>query len=97
MEQNITVMIMTTICNDWHLDERDRRLFESLGLDGAEGICAVHVALGQVFAHNPQLAALWPTTPNKILHNKTPIEVIREEGMDGVRRVRALLEPSAGA
>jgi hypothetical protein len=90
-------MILTSIYRDWELDEDDRRVIETLGLEGVEGICAVHVALGQVFAHNPQLAALWPTTPNRVLNNKTPMDVVREEGMDGLRRVRALLEPSAFA
>jgi hypothetical protein len=87
-------MIMTTIYNEWDLDASDRTLLDELGLDGAEAICAIHVTLGQMFAHNPQLAALWPTTPNKALNNLSPMEVIRQEGMDGLKRVRCFLDLS---
>lgn len=94
MTSNISNMIMSSIYKDWDLDERDRRMIDSLGLEGSEAICAMHVALGHIFAHNPQMAALWPTTPNKALNNRTPIEVIREEGMKGLRRVRGFLDLS---
>jgi len=92
MPDNVSSMILSSIYNDWELNVADRRFLDSLGLDGAESLCAIHVALGQIFSHNPELAALWPTTPNKALNKLTPIEVMRRDGMDGVRRVRALVE-----
>lgn len=85
---------MSSIYKEWDLDEPDRTLLDELGLEGAEAICAIHVTLGQVFAHNPQLAALWPTTPNKALNNLSPMEVIRKEGMSGLKRVMSFLDLS---
>jgi hypothetical protein len=85
-------MILSSIYNEWELEASDRRMINEMGLEGAEALCAMHVALGQVFAHNPQLAALWPTTPNKALHNQTPIEVIRQDRIAGLNRIRALLD-----
>lgn len=95
MTNSISSMIMTSIYNDWELNRKDRKMIDSLGLEGAEAVCAMHVALGQIFAHNPQLAALWPTTPNKALNNRSPIDVIRDEGMAGLKRVRSFLDLSS--
>lgn len=92
MPDNVSSMILSSIYKDWELSAEDRAFLDSLGLDGAEGLCAIHVALGQIFAHNPELAALWPTTPNKVLNKLTPIELIRRDGIEGLRRVRALVE-----
>lgn len=92
MQDNVSSMILTSIYKDWALDAADRHFLDCLGLEGAEGLCAIHVALGQIFAHNPELAALWPTTPNKVLNKLTPIEVIRRDGVAGLRRVRSLVE-----
>jgi len=94
MSDNISNMIMSSIYNDWDLDEDDRKMIDALGIDGAECICAIHVTLGQMFAHNPQMAALWPTTPNKALGNQSPMEVVRREGMPGLVRVRRFLDLS---
>lgn len=94
MANEVSDMIMTSIYNDWGLEEGDRKMLDGLGLEGAEALCAMHVALGQMFAHNPQLAALWPTTPNKALGNLSPLEVIRRDGMDGLKRVRGFLDLS---
>lgn len=92
MENNVSNIIMSSIYNEWGLDASDRKMIDEMGLDGAEAICAMHVALGQMFAHNPQLAALWPTTPNKALNNLSPMEVIRRDGMAGLKRVRSFLD-----
>ncbi|MGM0593973.1 MAG: antitoxin Xre/MbcA/ParS toxin-binding domain-containing protein [Pseudomonadota bacterium] len=92
MGNEISHIILTSIYNEWGLSRSDRRLIDSLGLEGAEALCAVHVALGQVFSHNPQLAALWPTTANKGLRDLSPMELIRRDGMAGLKRVRAALE-----
>jgi hypothetical protein len=89
---NVSNIIMTTIYNEWQLDAEDRRMLDDMGLEGAEALCAMHVALGQIFAHNPQLAALWPTTPNKTLNNHSPLEVIRRDGLDGIKRICRLLD-----
>lgn len=91
---DVSDIITTSIYNDWGLEERDRKLLDGLGLEGAEALCAIHVTLGQMFAHNPQLAALWPTTPNKALDNLSPMEVIRRDGMEGLKRVRGFLDLS---
>ncbi|HEY9148771.1 MAG TPA: antitoxin Xre/MbcA/ParS toxin-binding domain-containing protein [Gammaproteobacteria bacterium] len=92
MESNVSDMIMASIYNEWELDADDRKMIDEMGLEGAEAICAMHVALGHMFAHNPQLAALWPTTPNKALNNLAPMDVIRRDGMAGLRRVRGFLD-----
>lgn len=94
MGNSLSHIILTSIYNEWGLDDSDRRMIDAMGLEGAESLCAIHVALGQMFAHNPQLAALWPTTPNKALHNLSPMEVIRREGLAGLKRVRAFVDLS---
>ena len=86
---DVSDIITTSIYNDWGLEEKDRKMLDAVGLEGAESLCAIHVTLGQMFAHNPQLASLWPTTPNKALNNLSPMEVIRRDGMDGLKRVRS--------
>jgi len=92
MQNNVSSMVLNSIFKEWELEASDRQMLESLGLEGAESLCAIHVALGQFFAHNPELAALWPTTPNRVLNKLSPIEMIRRDGMAGLQRVRTLIE-----
>ncbi|MCW9089318.1 MAG: MbcA/ParS/Xre antitoxin family protein [Gammaproteobacteria bacterium] len=92
MAGSVSNIILGSIYNEWELDESDRKMIDELGLEGAESLCGLYVALGQVFAHNPQLAALWPTTPNKALQNLSPLELIRRDGMDGLKRICNILD-----
>ena len=92
MQSHVSTFVLSSIFTEWGLEASDRHLLEGLGLEGAEHLCAIHVALGQIFAHNPKLAALWPTTSNNALQKLSPMDVIRRDGLAGIKRVRSLLE-----
>lgn len=92
MTENVSNLILTSIFNEWELEAEDRKMIDAMGLEGAEALCAVYVALGQIFAHNPQLAALWPTTPNKALGNLSPLDLIRRDGLPAIERIRRILD-----
>lgn len=94
MSADVSSMVVPRIYSEWKLKPSDRRMLDALGEEGVEHLCAMYVALEHAFAHNPELAALWPTTPNRALHNLSPIEVVRREGLPGLKRVRSFLDLS---
>jgi uncharacterized protein (DUF2384 family) len=49
-------------------------------------------ALGQVFPHSGLSADLWVTTPRAKLGNRTPLDLMLEGGLDGIRRVERSLD-----
>jgi len=87
-------MVMPRIYTEWKLEATDRQMLDELGEEGVEHVCAMYAALEHAFAHNPELAALWPTTPNRALNNLSPMEVVRRDGLPGLKRVRSFLDLS---
>lgn len=84
-------LLLDKIYTEWRLTEADCQMLDELGQDAILHIVAIHSTLIQLFAHNPVLAALWPTTPNKALNGLTPIDVIQSQGMEGLEHVRQYL------
>ena len=52
----------------------------------------IHKALRTLLPKNKELAYQWPTTKNKAFNNRTPVEVVLEEGFEGLLQVRYYLE-----
>lgn len=75
----------------WQLNERQRRSLAGLGEKAIPALQDIQQTLQNLFPHNPQLAELWPTTVNKAFANRSPLQVIEEEGLDGIEQVRRFL------
>jgi hypothetical protein len=55
-------------------------------------LLGIHKNLRLLFPQNPDLAYGWMTTRNRAFDNRTPTEVIREEGFAGLLMVRGYLD-----
>ena len=75
----------------WRLNERQRSSLLGLGEGAIPALQDIQQTLENLFPHNPQLAELWPTTANKAFDNRSPLQVIEEEGLVGVEQVRRFL------
>jgi hypothetical protein len=75
----------------WQLNERQHATLAGLGEQAIPALQDIVQTLEQMFAHTPQLAELWPTTANKAFANRSPIQVIEEEGLSGLEQVRRFL------
>jgi hypothetical protein len=49
-----------------------------------------------LFPQNPDLAYRWVTTRNRAFDNRTPVEVIKEQGFAGLLIVRGYLDRARG-
>jgi hypothetical protein len=50
-------------------------------------------AAGQLFPHSALSANLWVTTPSKRFGGRTPLALMLEQGLEGIRRVeRAIVD-----
>jgi len=75
----------------WQLNERQQHCLAGLGEEAIPALQDIQQTLEILFAHTPQLAELWPTTDNKAFANRSPLQVIEEEGMSGLEQVRRFL------
>lgn len=57
-----------------------------------EHIVGIHHALHTTYPHNPAMGPLWLKTVNKRFGNSSPIKLMLEEGIAGVKRVRSHLD-----
>ena len=55
-------------------------------------LLAIHKHLRTIFPRNKELAYQWPKTPNRYFSEKTPVDVISEEGFLGLVKVHDYLE-----
>jgi len=55
-------------------------------------IVAIHRTVSQTFPQSPLLADLWITTPNTMLGDMTPLQVILERGIEGMTSIRQMLD-----
>jgi hypothetical protein len=60
-------------------------------------LLAIHAHLRTLFPQNPELAYAWMSTGNKSFDGLTPVAVVRDQGLEGLRAVRGYLEHSIGA
>ena len=63
----------------------------------AEHLLAIHAALRTLFPQNRELTYRWMTTRNAAFEHRTPVEVVRHTGLDGLIAVRRYLERSLGS
>lgn len=59
-------------------------------------LLGIHKNLRLLFPHNQALAYRWMTTRNRAFDNRTPTEVVKEDGFAGLLRVRAYLDHARG-
>lgn len=71
--------------------DRNRDLLERVG-----HLLSIHKSLRLIFPHNPELAYLWPKSPNKMFSNRTPVSMIQEYGYAGLLMVRTYLDRERG-
>lgn len=55
-------------------------------------LLAIHKCLRTLFPFNKELAYSWPKTPNRYFDGKTPLDVMIEERILGLMKVREYLE-----
>lgn len=49
-------------------------------------------SLNMLFPHNPELAHRWVKQRSSILHNRTALEIMQEEGYEGILAIRRYLD-----
>jgi hypothetical protein len=65
-------------------------------VDRAGHLLGIHKSLRILFPENPDLARRWPTTPNRRLAGRRPLDVMREGGFEGILAVRRYLDFERG-
>jgi uncharacterized protein (DUF2384 family) len=59
-------------------------------------LLGIHKSLRLLFPQNLDLAYRWMTTRNRALDNRTPVEVIKDQGFAGLLVVRGYLDRARG-
>lgn len=59
-------------------------------------LLAIHRLLRLLFPQNRDLAYQWFSAPNKKFGDRKPVDVVREQGVEGLRLVRSYLSDAAG-
>ncbi len=59
-------------------------------------LLGIHKSLRLLFPRNRDLAYRWMTTRNRAFDNRTPIEVVKDEGFAGLLMVRGYLDRARG-
>lgn len=70
-------------------------LTASQRVERMEHILAIHRTVSRTFPQSPLLADLWITTPNPMLGDMTPLQLILDKGIDGMTSVRQMLDGNA--
>ncbi|MDZ7754608.1 MAG: MbcA/ParS/Xre antitoxin family protein [Gammaproteobacteria bacterium] len=67
-------------------------LTETQRMERIQHIIAIDRTVSQTFPQSPLLADLWITTPNPMLGDMTPLQVILEHGIEGMISIRRMLD-----
>lgn len=59
-----------------------------------EHIIGIADALRTTYPHNPQMGSIWMRRSNNRFQNKSPLQLIRDEGLDGILKIRTHLDCS---
>lgn len=70
---------------------RNRDLMDRVGY-----LLGIHKSLRLLYPHNRELAYRWMKSPNKRLHNATPVDFVRDKGFEGLVSVNRLLDVERG-
>lgn len=60
-------------------------------------LLAIHAKLRTLFPMNRELAYRWMSTKNKAFDCRTPLAVVQDHGVEGMRMIRAYLDHQIGA
>ncbi|WP_052378745.1 DUF2384 domain-containing protein [Polycyclovorans algicola] len=58
---------------------------------------AIHESLRLMLPHNRELAYQWPTVRNRAFDNRSPVEIMIEQGLPGMVVVCGYLDEARGA
>lgn len=61
-------------------------------LERAATLLAIHANLVRLYPENLQLAFSWVTTPNTAFEGRTPLDVMCNEGITGIKRIKYHLD-----
>lgn len=61
-------------------------------LDRAAILLSIHKSLRSLFPKNKELSCRWPTTPNHVFGDLSPVEFIHKEGFPGLLAVKQYLD-----
>jgi hypothetical protein len=95
--------LLTRLFERWRISGEDGAILrgdaeaEDERMIRAEHLLAIHTALRTLFPQNRELAYRWMTTRNAAFEHRTPVEVVRQTGLDGLVAVRRYLERSLGS
>ncbi len=84
-------LFLNRLAEQWQLNERQRLILKGLDERAIPALQDIQQTLQSLFPHNPHLAELWPTTANKAFDNRSPLQVMEQEGLEGVEAVRRFL------
>ena len=59
-----------------------------------EHIIGIADALRTTYPHNPQMGSIWMRRSNDRFQNKSPLQLIYDEGLDGILKIRTHLDCS---
>ena len=59
-----------------------------------EHIIGIADALRTTYPHNPQMGSIWMRRSNDRVQNKSPLQLIYDEGLDGILKIRTHLDCS---
>ena len=59
-----------------------------------EHIIGIADALRTTYPHNPQMGSIWMRRSNDRFQNKSPLQLIYDEGLDGIVKIRTHLDCS---
>jgi hypothetical protein len=59
-----------------------------------EHIIGIADALRTTYPHNPSMGAIWMRRSNDRFQNKTPLQLMAEEGLEGILKIRSHLDCS---
>lgn len=61
-------------------------------LDRVAILLSIHKSLRSLFPKNRELCYRWPTIPNRVFGNRSPVEFILKEGFKGLLAVKQYLD-----
>lgn len=61
-------------------------------LHRVESFLTIDEALNTTFPHNQSMGALWLVTPNRRFADRSPLNLMLEQGMEGIYQVRGHLD-----
>ncbi len=86
----------------WQLSTEDQAALLGLAasnrdqLERVGHLLGIHKSLRLLFPQNPDLAYRWMSTRNRAFDNRSPVEVIKEQGFAGLLIVRGYLDRARG-